>query len=466
MVNGALLGYIRGEGMLKSSNGIAYHVAVFGALNAGKSSLINKFLAGNNTRTNGRKTLATGGSEAAEVSDLPGTTKQVSLYEVDVQPMGRTVFIDTPGYHHGGKLGVRWLDAADEVMERAHVALLVVDIQSGGITSVEKQLIQTLHQRDIPVITVVNKCDRVDSSGRLTMLPEISGPHAVVSSLNGEGLDDVRELLKTYRPDVGPELIVGDLVESGDTVVIVVPAAAKAPKGNLEGLHARLFRELLDAGAMPMAVSESQLPQAITGLTRAPSLIIAESNHLERMLLLLPPDIPVTTFALLMARRQGNLGEFLQAARSLPTLSPGDRILIAEGCVHRPLHEEQVQRDLPDMLRTLVGGPLQIEYASGCALPSEMSKYKLVIHCDACRLSRREVLHRQALGRKAGVPVVSIGILQSYVVHALPRVLEPMKENGVIQGNIEDLEPVQERRGPRMRTESSGRVRRTVTLAV
>ena len=255
------------------------------------------------------------------------------------------------------------------------------------------------------------------------------------------------------------------MVERGDIVIMVVPAAWKAPKGSLDALHARLFRELLDEGAMPMAVAESQLPQAITGLTRAPALIIAESGQLERLLVFLPPDIQVTTFAVFMARRQGNLNEFIQATRALATLRPGDRVLIAEGCSHRPLSEEDAQRALPDMLRTLVGGPLEIERCAGCALPS-LDDYRLVVHCHACRLDRREMLHRQALGRRAGVPIVSLGFLQSYLAHALPRILQPLKERGLIQVEIDDLEPVQESRPVRLRSQQAGRVRRTVTLAV
>ena len=256
------------------------------------------------------------------------------------------------------------------------------------------------------------------------------------------------------------------MVERGDIVIMVMPAAWKAPTGSLDALHARLFRELLDEGAMPMAVAESQLPQAITGLTREPALIIAESGQLERLLMFVPPDMQVTTFAVFMARRQGNLNEFIQAIRSLAALRPGDRVLIAEGCSHRPLSEEDDQRALPDMLRTLIGGPLQIERCAGCALPSALEDYRLVVHCHGCKLDRREMLHRQALGRRAGVPIVSLGFLQSYIAHALPRILQPLKERGLIRAEIDDLEPVQESRPVRTRSQQTGRVRRTVTLAV
>ena len=143
---------------MKSSNGSAYRVAVFGALNTGKSSLINALL----SRGTGR--LSGGTTTQAEVSDLPGTTKQTAVYESDVQPLGRTAFVDTTGYHHGGKLGARWLESADEIMSHAHVAMLVMDAGAGQPTTVEQQLLETLRQRSIPVIIAANKRDALDGA--------------------------------------------------------------------------------------------------------------------------------------------------------------------------------------------------------------------------------------------------------------------------------------------------------------
>jgi hypothetical protein len=260
-----------------------------------------------------------------------------------------------------------------------------------------------------------------------------------ISAMNGDGIGALRAAISELRTEAVPERVVSDLVEAGDIVVMVMPGTTKAPKGGLEPLHSALFREILDAGCMPLAVREQDLPTAITSLTRAPSLVIADSRNLDRMLMLVPPDIPLTTFSVLMARRKGNLSEFVGALRSLSELRAGERVLVVEGCEHRPLSEQEFHRNLPATLRTMVGGPLDVEYSSGCDFPETLDGFQLVIHCNACSIDRREMLHRQGVGRRAGAPVANIGILEPYFLHALPRILKPLRKAGVVSKDLDDV---------------------------
>jgi [FeFe] hydrogenase H-cluster maturation GTPase HydF len=405
-----------------TSSGTPVRIAVFGALNVGKSSLAN----------------ALAGHDTSEVSDLPGTTTDTISVEGDIQPLGGGIFIDTPGYHHGGRLGARWIDTARQVMDRTDMVIVVTDATNPELTEVEQRIYSTLDQRAIPCINVVNKADLVDPDSANAFAERLPGMSITVSAKTGQGIPELRMLLREQRPDVGPDTLVGDLIGPGDVVVMVLPGTCHAPKGQVTPIHANLTREIMDRGAMPLSTTEQKLPQAMTSITRPPALVIADSGQMERLAMLVPPDIPLTTFATLQARKKGCLNEFVHGMEALDRLQPGDSVLIAEGCRHRPLHEDELQNELPATLRTMVGGPLRIEYVSGNHFPTTVSDYRLVIHCTACALQRRDVLQRQTACRRAGVPMITIGMLQSHLARMFDRTLEPLRAHGVVSGTAVD----------------------------
>ena len=83
---------------------------------------------------------------------------------------------------------------------------------------------------------------------------------------------------------------------------------------------------------------------------------------------------------------------------------------------------------IPRWLRQLVGGDLDFKWASGAELPPDLSDYKLVVHCGACMINRKEMLHRLMMAEGAGVPMVNYGVLIAHVLGILPRALEPFPE--------------------------------------
>ncbi|MRR08401.1 MAG: [FeFe] hydrogenase H-cluster maturation GTPase HydF, partial [Deltaproteobacteria bacterium] len=56
------------------------------------------------------------------------------------------------------------------------------------------------------------------------------------------------------------------------------------------------------------------------------------------------------------------------------------------------------------------------------------SQYKLIIHCGACMINRKEMLHRIMVAQHAGIPIVNYGVLIAYVMGILERALRPFPE--------------------------------------
>ncbi|WP_157872880.1 hypothetical protein [Desulfoscipio gibsoniae] len=73
-------------------------------------------------------------------------------------------------------------------------------------------------------------------------------------------------------------------------------------------------------------------------------------------------------------------------------------------------HSQQLpKRDSPSLnwLRQSVGGELDFPWSSGIKMPSDLESYKLIVHCGACMINRREMLSRMMAASAAEVPMVN-----------------------------------------------------------
>ena len=152
-------------------------VVIAGAPNAGKSSLLNRLA----------------GYDAAIVTDIPGTTRDVLRERIDIDGMPLHV-IDTAGLREVSNVveaeGIR---RARAEMTRADRVLFVVD----GAADPEANALErerTQLPPDLPVTLVLNKADLV---GREPGLNSGSVPPRVwLSALSGDGVDLLRTHLK------------------------------------------------------------------------------------------------------------------------------------------------------------------------------------------------------------------------------------------------------------------------------
>ena len=115
----------------------------------------------------------------------------------------------------------------------------------------------------------------------------------------------------------------------------------------------------------------------------------------------------------------------VKAVKTVETLKAGDKVLIAESCSHHSQDDDIARVKIPKWLNDKVGGGLIIETSSGRDYPENLTDYKLIVHCGACTLNRREMLLRQAIQAEKGVPVTNFGVLISYLHGVFPRALKP-----------------------------------------
>jgi [FeFe] hydrogenase H-cluster maturation GTPase HydF len=154
------------------------------------------------------------------------------------------------------------------------------------------------------------------------------------------------------------------------------------------------MREILDKGASAIVTKETELPNVLSELVNPPALVVCDSQVFEKVACIVDDTIPLTTFSILMARFKGDIAEMLKGIEKIGTLVPGDRVLIAEACTHHPIGEDIGRVQIPKLLEKAVGGKLQIDISAGHDFPDDLGKYKLIVHCGACVLNRKEMLSR------------------------------------------------------------------------
>jgi [FeFe] hydrogenase H-cluster maturation GTPase HydF len=187
----------------------------------------------------------------------------------------------------------------------------------------------------------------------------------------------------------------------------------------------QVLRDLLDHDAMGLVVKERELAAAIRSLHTPPRLVITDSQAFLKVAADTPANVPLTSFSILFARLKGDLVSQVQGALAIDALRPGDRVLVAEACAHHPIGEDIGRVKIPRWLTQYVGGRLDFQHVQGHDFPADLSPYKLIIHCGACTLNRREVLSRILRARAANVPMTNYGLSIAYSLGIFRRALAP-----------------------------------------
>lgn len=390
------------------------HIGFFGCRNVGKSSVVN----------------AVTGQELAVVSDVKGTTTDPVMKSMELLPMGPVVIIDTPGIDDEGELGAMRVRRTRQVLNRADAAVLVTDA-TRPLNPVEHELIGLFRKKDIPFVVVRNKADLVADGAAAAADPALatasgSAPVCTVSALRRTGIEQLKETIaRLVKTDEDKLRIVGDLLHPEDLVVLVVPIDKAAPKGRLILPQQQTIRDVLEADATCVVTKEYELRATLEQLRKPPAMVITDSQVFAKAAADTPPDVPLTSFSILMARHKGFLDTAVRGAAAIDRLQPGDRVLIAEGCTHHRQCDDIGTVKIPRWLRNYLGFPVQIDTASGRDFPDNLSAYSLVIHCGGCMLTEREVRYRMKCAQDQGVPFTNYGITIAFIQGILRRSLGP-----------------------------------------
>jgi [FeFe] hydrogenase H-cluster maturation GTPase HydF len=438
--------------MEKPPSASRLHIAGFGRRNAGKSSIVNAIV----------------DQSVAIVSEVPGTTTDPVFKSVEIHGVGPCMVVDTAGLDDFGVIGDLRVARSRQILDRAHLALIVADAAE-GFSALEEELLDLLDEREVPTLIVVNKIDllpRFSSlltkplSGarffgqlphaQLSALADVSVPVLGVSALHKVNIDALKQAIAEFAPKGMEETTpFAGLISAGDMVVLVVPIDVEAPKGRLILPQVQALRDALDKDAFSVVVKADRLKDALASLKRPPVLVVTDSQAFAEVARDTPLEIPMTSFSVLYARLKGDFEAAVAGAKAIDTLREGDTIQIAEACTHHPIEDDIARVKIPALLKRKTGKNFNIKYTtghdfrprremkngSGHSQPAQ--DVKLIIHCGSCMLTRRETLSRYNVAAEKKIPITNYGIAIAYLLGILPRVLAPFRACGLLFGRVE-----------------------------
>ena len=379
------------------------HIGFFGARNAGKSSLVN----------------ALTGQEVSIVSDVAGTTTDAVMKSMELLPIGPVVITDTAGFDDDDEaLGALRIEKTKRELFRTDIAVLVTDAAS-PLSATDRELIALFQQEKVPYLIAYSQCDKQ------VKLPDPLPDHAVaVSAKTGFGICELKEALGRLAKQDAPErYIIRDLIRQDDTVILVTPIDESAPKGRLILPQQQTLREVLDADACALLVQPGQLRSLLRNLKTPPRMVVTDSQAFAQVAEIVPGEIPLTSFSILMARYRGFLQTAVAGVETLKTLPDGANILIAEGCTHHRQCGDIGTVKLPKAIGKLTGKQFALSFCSGGTFPTNLTGYQLVIHCGGCMRTERELQWRMRTALAQGVPFTNYGVTLAACTGILNRTL-------------------------------------------
>ncbi len=399
-------------GLNETASSDRLHIGFFGCRNAGKSSVVN----------------AVTNQELAVVSDVKGTTTDPVQKSMELLPLGPVVIIDTPGYDDDDKLlGIKRVERTKKVLNKSDIAVLVIS-SSDGFNDYDAELLKIFKDKNIPYLIVFNKCDLIDDEKKKSLLEKFTDDEKkrilFVSATTRDGIDNLKNEIGKLKPDDADKSLTRDFIKKNDFIVLVTPIDESAPKKRMILPQVQMIRDILDQDAYCIVTKETELKNVFDTIGRKPDFVITDSQAFKFVNEIVPKDVPLTSFSILLARYKGFLSTAVKGVEALKTLKEGDTVLIAEGCTHHRQCYDIGTYKIPKWIKEFTGATINIETSSGTEFPENLSKYKMVIHCGGCMTPDREMLYRMKCAVDAGVPFTNYGIFIAYVNGILARSIE------------------------------------------
>ena len=391
------------------------HIGIFGRRNNGKSALIN----------------ALTGQEIAIVSEVPGTTTDPVKKSMEIFGIGPVVLIDTAGIDDENELGKKRVEKTENVLKQIDLAILLITHYQ--YDEIEKNLIAKLRVLDTPFIIVNNKSDIVE-------IKDITFENESVISISaktGAGISELVEILKQKIPISAyhTHSLLEGIVKENDTVLLITPIDSAAPEGRLILPQVQTIRAILDQNAIAVIMkpeqiraegAENLLPlqdradgavgaENFLPLPTRPNLVITDSQVFKKVAPLIPPDIPLTSFSILLARYKGDYENYVKGTPQIENLKDGDWVLIMESCTHLTSCEDIGRVKIPKRLQEYTGKNLNFDFVSGLNPVENINKYALVVQCGGCMITKKQILNRLQPAIDAGIPITNYGMLLAYV---------------------------------------------------
>jgi [FeFe] hydrogenase H-cluster maturation GTPase HydF len=393
------------------------HIGIYGRRNSGKSSLINSLA----------------GQDIAIVSEHAGTTTDPVKKSFEITGFGPVILVDTAGIDDTGDLGLKRIDRTVRTLDIIDLALLVITCNQWG--DYEEDLVRRFREQDIPYIIVHSKSDLEGPTAEfLARIRSSSGTDPFeYSSADKRNYQSLINLIRDTIPEHSyktPALL-GDIIKYGDIVLLITPIDVEAPAGRLILPQVQAIRDILDNDAVAIVLKEREVDAFLKKTGIKPALAVTDSQVFRKADASVPPDIPLTSFSIMLARFKGDFDSYLKGTHKISELKDGDRVLLLESCTHHVSCDDIGRVKIPRWITNFTGKNIEYDVVAGLdKLPRPVTDYALVIQCGGCMITRKQLHNRLNAAIRAGVPVTNYGMAIAYVQGIYKRAIAPFVKGG------------------------------------
>ncbi len=388
------------------------HIGIYGRRNIGKSSLIN----------------CLAGQDIAIVSDQAGTTTDPVKKSFEITGFGPVILVDTAGIDDTGDLGAKRVERTARTLSIIDLAILVISHNSWG--EFEDDLLAKFHEHDIPYIIIHSFSDiRTLSPEFRVAVNKLTGTYPIeFSAVDRRNYEEIIGSLCEAIPEHSyktPSLI-GDLISYGDIVLLITPIDVEAPAGRLILPQVQAIRDILDNEAVAVVLKEREVDVFLKRTGIRPALAITDSQVFVKADASVPPDIPLTSFSIMLARFKGDFENYLKGTPKISDLKDGDRVLLLESCTHHIACDDIGRTKIPRWISGFTGKRIEYDVVAGLDnLPRPVTDYSLAIQCGGCMITRKQLHNRLLPAVRAGVPVTNYGMAIAWVHGIYHRAIAP-----------------------------------------
>lgn len=403
------------------------HIGIFGKTNVGKSSFINFLLE----------------QEVSIVSDIAGTTTDPVKKRMEILGVGPVQLIDTAGFNDNGEIGDKRVEKTLKIIKEIDLAILI--FVENIFSKEEKDILSLLKKYNVPTILLHNKSDEHALDYSLSAdLNTLYKCDVIEFSCNNKAKDQkdllVSFIVKAFSTLTKQKSILDGLVNENDNIVLVCPIDSEAPQGRLILPQVMAIRDILDKKGIATVLQLSQLQQYIKSSNHQIKLVVTDSQVFKEVNNILPDNIPLTSFSVLMARSKGPFTTYIKGAEKISALKGGDKVLIMESCSHHSSCDDIGRVKIPMMLNRFVNRlsgrkdgfaeeeKVNVTFVSGLGeLPKNLKDYALAIQCGGCMVTHKQLNNRVNEVVDAGVEVTNYGMAIAYMSGIFERALKGLE---------------------------------------
>ncbi|MBR4583575.1 MAG: [Bacteroidales bacterium] len=395
------------------------HIGIYGRRNAGKSSLIN----------------CLSGQNISIVSDLKGTTTDPVKRSYEILGYAPVIFIDTAGIDDEGDTGQLRVQKSLDTINIIDMAIIV--ISNNEFSTPERDLIDKLNGLKTPFFIIHNKSDitPLDNSLKTSIENEFKVPVIDFTTQNRDKVSLVFDTIKQIAPENTWTFgsLLGDIVEKNDIVLLITPIDSEAPQGRMILPQVQVLRDCLDNHCMAFVIQDTEVEEFFRRGIK-PRLAITDSQVFHKVKDIIPKDVPLTSFSIVLARSKGDFANYLKGTPHISELKDGDKILMLESCSHHVSCEDIGRVKIPNGLRKFTGKELDFTFVAGLdSIPEPITDFAMVIQCGGCMVTRKQLMNRLKPAVNAGIPISNYGMTLAYLSGIFDKAVEVFRKQKMVQ---------------------------------